>query len=313
MVKISKIVDKVENFVDGKLGRLLLRKDADTLVFPSEIENVGQFMKFSIFREFQFQRDAFEKGSIDTRIFLPLPANLTAGYASEYANEELGVFGTAAAQNVGALTKNIGGGKDLTAAQAATNLSDFAEGMRADVGMSGLKSIGAQVASAEAGAVIGGLVSGVLGGVIGGAAGQSVKGAFAGKGVARNPHLAVLFQGTGFRTHSFSYKLVPSNQRESKTITKIIRAFKHAMVPEYIEQNHFFRYPQQFRLELNNPDHLFKFQTCVLTGFNVNYHGEGGPFYHNLENGEEAPVSVTIEMNFTETRIITKDEIEEGL
>ena len=28
---------------------------------------------------------------------------------------------------------------------------------------------------------------------------------------------------------------------------------------------------------------------------------------------KEAPVSVTIEMNFTETRIITKDEIEEGL
>jgi len=312
MVKISKIVDKVENFVDGKLGRLLLRKDADTIIFPSEIENVGQFMKFSIFREFQFQRDAFEKGSIDTRIFLPLPANLTAGYSSEYANEELGVVGTAAARNIGALTNTIGTGQNEVES-AAESLKNFAAGVRDDVGMSGVKSMGAQFASAEGGAIIGGLIKGVLGGTIGAAGGAGIKGAFAGSGMARNPHLAVLFQGTGFRTHSFSYKLVPSNQRESKTITKIIRAFKHAMVPEYIEQNHFFRYPQQFRLELNNPDHLFKFQTCVLTGFNVNYHGEGGPFYHNLENGEEAPVSVTIEMNFTETRIITKDEIEEGL
>ena len=307
MGKLSRIVDRLENFVDGKLGRLFDRRDTSVLIFPNEIENVGQFMKFSIFREFQFQRDAFEKGTIDARIFLPLPANLNAGYASEYANEELGAFGIAAAQNAGKLDFS-GGAEEVT-----ESLSDFGKGLRKDVGVGGLKNVGAQFASTEGGAIIGGLIGGILGGVTGAAAGGAIKGAFAGKGIARNPHMAVLFQGTGFRTHSFSYKLVPRNAEESRTITKIIRAFKHAMVPEYLEQNHFFRYPQQFRLELSKPDHLFKFQTCVLTGFNVNYHGEGGPFYHNLENEEEAPVSVTVEMNFTETRIITKDEIEEGL
>ena len=240
-------------------------------------------------------------------VVLPLPANLTAGYASEYANEELGVFGQAAARNAGAL--DFSG--DL--ASITSGITDFATGTASDVGTKGLASIAAQTASAEAGGVIGALISGVTGGIAGAAAGQTIKGAFAGKGMARNPHLAVLFQGTGFRTHSFSFKLVPSKQEESRTITKIIKSFKHAMVPEYIEQNHFFRYPQQFRIELSKPDHLFKFQTCVLTGFNVNYHGEGAPFYHSLENGEEAPVSVTIEMNFTETRIITKKEIDEGL
>ena len=307
MVKISKIVDKVENFVDGKLGRLLNRGTTDTLIFPNEIENVGQFMKFSIFREFQFQRDAFEKGSIDARIFLPLPANLNAGYSSEYANEELGAFGVAAAQNAGKLDFS-GSAEEVT-----ESLSDFGAGLRKDVGVGGLKNVGAQAASAEGGAVVGGLIGGILGGITGAATGSAIKGAFAGKGIARNPHMAVLFQGTGFRTHSFSYKLVPKNQEDSKTITQIIKSFKLAMVPEYIRQNHFFRYPQQFRIELSKPDHLFKFQTCVLTGFNVNYHGEGGAFYHSLENGEEAPVSVTMDMNFTETRIITKDEIEEGL
>lgn len=307
MVKLAKVFDKVTNFVDGKLGRLLDRTAAGTIVFPTEIEDIGQFMKFSIFREFQFQRDAFEKGTIDASIFLPLPANLTAWYASEYANEELGPVGAAAAQNAGKL--------DFTgdAVAVTASVSDFASGVRNDVGVGGLKSIGAQVAGAEAGAIIGGLIGGITGGTVGAGVGSALKGVFAGKGIARNPHMAVLFQGTGFRTHSFSYKLVPKNQEESRIITKIIRAFKHAMVPEYMEQNHFFRYPQQFRIEVSKPDHLFKFQTCVLTGFNVNYHGEGGPFYHSLENGEEAPVSVTLEMNFTETRIITKEEIEEGL
>jgi len=307
MVKLAKVFDKVTNFVDGKLGRLFDRRDADTFVFPREIEDIGQFMKFSIFREFQFQRDAFEKGSIDTRIYLPLPANLNAGYASDYANEELGPVGAAAAQNSGKL--DFSG----DAAAVTESVSDFASGVRNDVGVGGLKSIGAQVAGTEAGAIIGGLIGGITGGTVGAGVGSALKGVFAGKGIARNPHMAVIFQGTGFRTHSFSYKLVPRNQDDSRTITAIIKAFKHAMVPEYMEQNHFFRYPQQFRIEVSKPDHLFKFQTCVLTGFNVNYHGEGGAFYHSLENGEEAPVSVTIEMNFTETRIITKDEIEEGL
>ena len=306
--KVKDLANFVIKFADNKLGPLLDRTSAGTLVFPKEIEEIGQFMMFSIFREFKFARDAFDKATIDARIFLPLPNNLTAGYGANYSNEELGVFGQAVAGNIGTLVDNVGGTDD-----AVANLSEFASGVRKDVGMGGVKALGSQIASTEAGAVIGGLIGGILGASVGGAVGSGIKGAFAGKGIARNPHMAVLFQGTGFRTHSFSYKLVPKNQDDSRTITAIIRAFKQAMVPEYIQQNHFFEYPQQFRIEVSKPDHLFKFQTCVLTGLNVNYHGEGAAFYHSLENGEEAPVSVTLEMNFTETRIITKEEIEEGL
>ena len=307
MVKISKVFDKLESFADDKLQKLNVRGGNNPLIFPTEIENVGQFIKFSVFKEYQFQRDAFEKAEIVGTVVLPLPSSLAASYSSEYANEELGVFGMAASQNAGAL--DFSG--DL--ASSASSLSNFAQGTADSVGTKGLASVAAQAASTEAGGVIGSMIGGITGGVAGAAVGQTIKGAFAGKGVARNPHMAVLFQGTGFRTHAFSFKLVPSRQEESRTITKIIRTFKHATVPEYIEANHFFRYPQQFRIELSKPDHLFKFQTCVLTGFNVNYHGEGAAFYHSLENGEEAPVSVTVEMNFTETRIITKKEIDEGL
>jgi len=314
MVKLAKIFDKVVNFADRKLGRLLDRTAAGTIVFPTEIEEIGQFMMFSIFREFKFQRDAFDKATIDARIFLPLPANLTAGYGANYGNEELGVFGNAVGKNFGDVNF------DGSFSEAVSELAKFSRNVRADIGEEGVKNVGASVAQSEAGPVIAGLIGSVLGpsgAVIGAgaaaAAGAGVKAGFAGKGTARNPHMAVLFQGTGFRTHSFNYKLIPRNQEDSRTITQIIKSFKLAMVPEYIRQNHFFRYPQQFRIEVSKPDHLFKFQTCVLTAFNVNYHGEGGAFYHSLENGEEAPVSVTLEMTFTETRIITKDEIEEGL
>ena len=61
MVKISKVFDKLESFADDKLQKLNVRGGNNPLIFPTEIENVGQFIKFSVFKEYQFQRDAFEK------------------------------------------------------------------------------------------------------------------------------------------------------------------------------------------------------------------------------------------------------------
>jgi len=92
MVKISKVFDKLESFADDKLQKLNVRGGNNPLIFPTEIENVGQFIKFSVFKEYQFQRDAFEKAEIVGTVVLPLPSSLAASYSSEYANEEMGVL-----------------------------------------------------------------------------------------------------------------------------------------------------------------------------------------------------------------------------
>ena len=51
---------------------------------------------------------------------------------------------------------------------------------------------------------------------------------------------------------------------------------------------------------------------CVLSTFNVNYHGEGLPRY--FESGAQGavqarPVSVTIQMQFMETEIVTSEDL----
>ena len=49
-----------------------------------------------------------------------------------------------------------------------------------------------------------------------------------------------------------------------------------------------------------------------MTSFDVDYHGQGGDFYHDI-NGIKAPVSVKISMNFLETSITAReDAVEES-
>lgn len=290
----------------SQLKELVDRNRSETLVFPNEMEQMGQFAVFSIFEDYQYQRDLNEKQKISQRIILPLPGNLQTGYNVDYAQEEMGILGQAAAQSAGDLdfsvegvTKFLAGTKDKVVNQDA--LKGF--------GLQAAETQAAPLISALLGSALGGTAAaGALGAIAAGAQ-QVATGALAGKGITRNPHMAVLFKGIGFRTHSFNYKLIANNQKESDTIRNIIYLFKRAQAPEYRAENHIFAYPNQFHIGFNKDKYLFKLNQSVLTSFSVNYHGEGGPFYHTVGD-EEAPVSVTIDMSFTETRIVTKKEID---
>ena len=79
-------------------------------------------------------------------------------------------------------------------------------------------------------------------------------------------------------------------------------------------QNHFFEYPNQFRLKIKHDEFLFSFGDCVLTNFEVDYHGEGTPLYYDASKGGgrnlKAPANITLNLDFSETVIVTKDDIE---
>jgi hypothetical protein len=304
---MASIISQGTKFVQSQIKDLVDRGSTDTLIFPNEMEQLGQFVTFSVFEDYQYQRDTSEKQKILQRIILPLPAALETGYNSEYINEEMGIVGNAAAQNGADLQFNM------------NSITDFLNKTKSSVTSSGaLKSFGVQFAQSEAAPLVGALLGSALGGGGGGAAvtgitagaQQAISGALAGKGTARNPHMAVLFKGVNFRTHSFTYRLIANNQKESDTIRGIIFSFKRAMAPAYESENHLFKYPQQFHIGFNKDKYLFKMNQSVLTSFNVNYHGEGAAFYHTVGD-QEAPVNVTITLGFTETKIITKTEIDE--
>ena len=81
------------------------------------------------------------------------------------------------------------------------------------------------------------------------------------------------------------------------------------MAPEYKFNNHVFNYPSQFQIKIRAGDYLFEIGDSVLTDFDVNYTGEGAPYFFEDTN---APYSVNITLSFVEDTIVTKKEIREG-
>jgi hypothetical protein len=52
---------------------------------------------------------------------------------------------------------------------------------------------------------------------------------------------------------------------------------------------------------------------CVLDNISVDYHGEGTPLYYDASKGGrnlKAPANITLNLDFSETVIVTKDDIE---
>ena len=237
---------------------------------------------------------------------LPVPANLGTAYNAQYNNAELGVAGDAARKVASKFERSSG--SFISDIVDAVNKTDV---LSADNLKGSLASLATSAAGADtAAASLAGLAFGGLGGAaIGAGLGSFGQGALRGLGIANNPHLANVFTGVNFRVHTFQYKLIAKNKQESDTIRDMIRNFKYHMAPDYSSSNHIFNYPSQFQIILRAGDYLFNIGDSVLTSFDVNYTGEGGPYFFEDTN---APYSVAINLSFTEDTIVTKKEIRQG-
>jgi hypothetical protein len=264
----------------------------------SVVNKVGGF--------FETLEGAGVKVSLPSHSFaLPIPANLATSYNAQYDTPSLGPLG-AAARNIGASFEGDRGSIYSSIREALESSGELnSENLRGVLTNLGVAVAGQADVSAIAGAAIGGPV----GAIIGAAAGNVGQGALAGLGIARNPHIANVFTGVNFKTHSFQYKLVAKSKKESDAIRDLIRNFKYHMAPSYAAGDHLFEYPSQFEIQLRAGDYLFEFGDSILTDFTVNYNGEGAPYFFEETN---APYSVTIDMSFKETSIVTKREIRQG-
>ena len=286
-----------------------------TFVFPSDVESEEQFVLFSISKKYKFRREQIEEGDKYAQIALPLPANLSTAYAATYSNQSLEALGDKAAkaapENLEILEKffndpsikggisafrkigqNIAGpGVDFT--ELARELAGYYAPQLA-IGVSG--TIASQLSPA-------------LGVAAAALTNQVVKGTMAGGGIARNPYLAAVFEGVGFKNHTFSYQLTPKSAKESETIARIISSFRNALLPSKAKYTHYYDYPQQVDIKFWHDKFLFDIKPSVLTQFDVNYHSKG-PYYHDV-NGDKAPVEVTINMNFLESTVRLSDDEED--
>lgn len=224
-------------------------------------------------------------------ITLPIPSNMSTGYNAQYdTGTGIGVLGDFTRDNINA-------GIKPTAAEAGQAVAQQ------------MAAIGLQ-ASPEILALLGAGLSGTpIGAGVGAALGNIARGAAVAAGVAANPHLAVIFTGVNFRSHTFTYKFSPRDAGESTTIKNIIRRFKKHMHPD-VEGPAFFKYPDEFAIAFSgkNESFMFNFGTSVLSDFQVNYNPDGGSYFHT----DGAPVSVGMQLTFTEIDILTKDQIADG-
>jgi hypothetical protein len=280
-----------------------------SLQYPDDLDN-EHYMIFKVMRRERKSRLATEKRNVVQNIILPIPSSLSVSQQASYADENLGIAGAMAAGDL----------KSGDISSAATSLADMVGGAitaatdafktgDTDAAVSGA-GMAMPIVATKAAAALGGGVGGLL--ALGGTSGGVISGVSKKTGLALNPHMAVIFNGVGFRTHSFSYKFIARNQDESDEIKDIINTFKYAMLPSYEAGKLAFQYPDEFDIVFAEAvqDYMYDIGRCVLTDTQVQYNGENIPlFFENVG----APVSITLSLSFKETKIHTKERLEKRI
>ena len=136
-------------------------------------------------------------------------------------------------------------------------------------------------------------------------------------GQAKNPNLETIFSGVPFREFSFPFVFAPKSEREKDAVHKIIQLFRFHMLPEH--QNSFIGYfntPSEFQITYMYRDrvnsYIPKISRCVLKGCSIDYAPDGK--FHTYVPDEKGAPPVIIKMNldFTETEIMTKETVAQG-
>lgn len=311
------------------------RAGAVQLFFPSDLKQMGHYVTF---RAFKFERLNGRTNPLaipQATITLPIPSSLDTGYKANYDNASgaiTSLLGDIGAGAMGGIESLLQSSTSSSMAQGEpqpketgnnldkirSKIGEMLKAERSDV-FSSIGNLGKQAAAVGANVLVRG-------------GGEPVKAAVAGAaGVAANPFNVLLYNGPDMRDHSFSYRLIARNKKESESIKQIIKAFKYHMSGKYgtgklskligdIPENNFtdvparafLEYPEYFEISFNYKKYLFEIGPSVLKNFTVSYHPENYPAYvRSLTNPEDdpAPLEVAIRMDFQERDIVTKDSI----
>jgi hypothetical protein len=260
---------------------------------------------FTVYETKREARNTSDTTKLIATIKLPMTQELQVSYNAGYATPEIGALGSLVLSSL----------DNLAAASEGKSPSEFVETVTksiTNVSAKDFKAAGGGAAAVVASAGVQALQQ--LPGTIAQGAQVGVQ-AF---GIARNPHKATLFEGTEFRSHSFSFRFSPVRASESDEIRKIIHLFKYHMHPGYAGAgsafgtgNHFFTTPEFFKIELSNKGKytVSDYQICVLKGMTVNYQPSNYPAYARVAGSDPAPMEVIMNLEFQETAIITKEVI----
>ena len=229
-------------------------------------------------------------------IYLPMPENLVYNEPVDWTGTELGAMKT-----LGDMATGGEAGKGALGGAALSQAGNVLAG-----------GTGAIVSKLLGGGLLGGAVLGGLGG------GAGVQGAIESNlRIKSNPFKEQTFQGVGFRPFEFSFIFNARSQSEVNTIRRIINTFRKHSKPSLDKPDSaIFSYPAEFKIEFltNNGYDYFepnkylpKLKQCVCKSVNTNFTTAG---WKSFEDG--APTTITLQLGFEETDIITSEQVEIG-
>ena len=140
-------------------------------------------------------------------------------------------------------------------------------------------------------------------------------------GRVTNNRLEMVFQGTGRRSFSYSFKMMPKSEAEADNVDKIARMFRFYMAPSFegdLSSSRTMIVPATFDISYyfgmgKENRFLNKISTCVLESCNVTYGGERVQFFRPHSDGSGAPpVETSIELQFKELELITREKLALG-
>lgn len=130
-------------------------------------------------------------------------------------------------------------------------------------------------------------------------------------GLSYNSNKVLYFQEPTFKTYSFTFDLVPQNEKESATIKKGLQALKSFAAPS-VAGEIFFTYPSLFDVTITLAGEnsvgpiLFRSTQLALTDWKLNMRGDDGLRWHS----DGMPTRMSLTVGFKETKITTKSQEE---
>ena len=135
-------------------------------------------------------------------------------------------------------------------------------------------------------------------------------------GGAVNPRTDTAFDAMQYRTHEFTFNLIPRDREEADNIDAILNILHYYSLPSYGDNtslwNFMIGYPYEFVITMFNQTHLNKIERSVLTGLVVDHAGgDRIAFAMDRDNRQMAPeyypAATTLTLSFKEVRLLGRD------
>ena len=138
-----------------------------------------------------------------------------------------------------------------------------------------------------------------------------------------DPRLDMLFNRVQYRTHTFTFTLIPRNQREAENINQILNLFQFYMLPKYGSaqdgsvqlDSYFIGYPYEFDITLitgggkSQSPHINKIDRSVLTSCTINHASSQRVAFV----GAYYPASTSLTLDFKEVRLQGRDSYNKSM